>query len=396
MKNYFTLFVLLAGVIIGCQKKEEEVVTQEPSIIEDSLVINSTQVIFNWTIDYPGKICSVVEISLNEDMSNATRYGSEEETSYKVFSVTVTNLEAATKYYYRYLIWNPITHYQMEVKSFFMKPEGVIGGVFSVSSTKQVYFSKGNLQYQASTNTWQFAENQFDCIGKDNDSISSTYDGWIDLFGWGTSGYESGANCYQPWSVSTSNEDYMVGGSWLNNLVGADANSDWGVYNAIRNGGNHAGYWRTLTSSEWSYIFNTRNCSTVGGKTNARYAKAKVVMVRGVILFPDNYTHPSGVENPLGINSLDNSGWNNNSYSASEWNKMENQGAVFLPAAGSRFGKYVENFGGECNYWSTSRYDHYSTDTDVCYLYINYNTLKSEKTGGRYRGNSVRLVCSAR
>ena len=38
-------------------------------------------------------------------------------------------------------------------------PEGVINGLFSVSSTKKVYFSQGNLQYQASTNTWRFAEN---------------------------------------------------------------------------------------------------------------------------------------------------------------------------------------------------------------------------------------------
>ena len=47
----------------------------------------------------------------------------------------------------------------------------------------KIFFSQGNLQYQASTNTWRFAEHQYDLIGSDNSNISSTYSGWIDLFG---------------------------------------------------------------------------------------------------------------------------------------------------------------------------------------------------------------------
>ena len=89
-----------------------------------------------------------------------------------------------------------------------MATEGALSGVFSVSDTKQVQFSQGNLQYQASTNTWRFAENQWDyvgtqipdqyghaggtVIGSDNSNISQTYSGWIDLFGWGTSGWNNG------------------------------------------------------------------------------------------------------------------------------------------------------------------------------------------------------------
>ena len=44
-------------------------------------------------------------------------------------------------------------------------PTGAINGLFSVSGSRQVYFSRGNLQYQASTNTWRFAEHQYDYIG---------------------------------------------------------------------------------------------------------------------------------------------------------------------------------------------------------------------------------------
>ena len=71
-------------------------------------------------------------------------------------------------------------------------------GVFSVSETLQVMFSPGNLQFNAAEGThecadgtsrqgtWRFADNQWDYIGSANLNISSTYDGWTDLFGWGT------------------------------------------------------------------------------------------------------------------------------------------------------------------------------------------------------------------
>lgn len=78
-------------------------------------------------------------------------------------------------------------------------PTGAINGLFSVGESSQVYFSRGNLQYQASTNTWRFAENQWDIIAEDNALITQTFDRWIDLFSWGTSGYDHGAVCYQPW-----------------------------------------------------------------------------------------------------------------------------------------------------------------------------------------------------
>ena len=106
-----------------------------------------------------------------------------------------------------------------------------------------MYFSQGNLQYQASTNTWKFADNQYDYVGSTNSNISSFYSGWIDLFGWGTSGYHDANDPYnvnyQPWSTSTSQvnssyNNYGYGPS-INmidpNLTGTNANYDWGVYN---------------------------------------------------------------------------------------------------------------------------------------------------------------------
>ena len=77
---------------------------------------------------------------------------------------------------------------------------GMLPGYFSVSETKTVAFSQGNLQYQAApTPTWRFATNQWDVVGSadfgnvyvdevkcNNALIADDYTGWIDLFGGGT------------------------------------------------------------------------------------------------------------------------------------------------------------------------------------------------------------------
>ena len=257
---------------------------------------------------------------------------------------------------------------------------GAIKAAFSVSADKKVYFSKGNLQYQASTGMWRFAEHQYDMIGSDNSNISSSCSGWIDLFGWGTSGWNSGANAYQPYSTSENHRDYYPGGDYTNNLTGSYANADWGVYNKISNGGNAAGMWRTLTDSEWNYVISYR--------TDASYLRgtATVNGVNGLILLPDNWTLPTGVTFTYG-----ESGWSQNTYSASEWSKMEANGAVFLPAAGYRGDTDVRDVGSYGFYWSSSAYGSddyaYSQNFRSNYVYTN----------GIYRGNgrSVRLVQDA-
>ena len=262
-------------------------------------------------------------------------------------------------------------------------PTGAINGKFTINASgDKVYFSQGNLQYQASTQKWQFAANQYDCIGN-NSSISSSYSGWIDLFGWGTSGWNSGANCYQPWSTSTTNSDYYPGGSYTNNLTGSYANADWGVYNAVSNGGNQAGLWRTLTggsSGEWYYVFNTRNTSS-----GIRYAKAQVAGVNGVILLPDDW---SASTYSLTNTNTSGASFSSNTVSASQWTTLENAGAVFLPAAGYRYGTSVYNVGSYGNYWSSS----YNDSDSAYYVYFFGSFLYAGNDYSRCDGFSVRLV----
>ena len=264
---------------------------------------------------------------------------------------------------------------------------GASNAVFTVAEGRTVKFSKGNLQYQASTGTWRFAEHQYDCIGADNQNISSTYNGWIDLFGWGTSGWNSGANAYQPWATSTSYSDYYPGGSYNNSLTGSYANADWGVYNRISNGGNQAGMWRTLTKDEWNYLLFTRNGSTVSGTGNARFAEATVGSVTGLIVFPDSFTLPTGIT-MVGVNSNSTeSGFSDNTYTTSEWSQLESNGALFLPAAGIRYGTEVYDVGTIGYYWS-------STDGTENYARgANFDGDDIDVGGdNRFGGISVRLV----
>lgn len=319
------------------------------------------------------------------------------------FNCTMTGLVEGTTYYVCAYATNGQGTSCGNEKSFIYirVPVGAIKGVFSVGSGKKVYFSQGNLQYQASTNTWRFATNQYDYIGDANSNISQTYSGWIDLFGWGTSGYHDSSDPYnvnyQPWSTSTAavNETYNKYGYGPStnmpstNLTGSSAQYDWGVHNTISN---TTGQWRTLTggsSGEWVYIFNTRSASTVNGVSNARYAKAKVANAQGVILFPDSYVHPSGVAQPVGINETGNAGWNGNDYSASDFALMQTAGAVFLPAAGYRKGTSVYYVGSDGNYWSAS----YNGSYDACDVgFCDSNLGANSYPGLRYGGQSVRLV----
>lgn len=246
-------------------------------------------------------------------------------------------------------------------------------GVFSVGSNKKVVFSKGNLQYQASTRTWRFAEHQWDIIGSENSKISENYSGWIDLFGWGTSGY----NGKNPWMTSTTNTDY---GNGERDIAGTYY--DWGVYNTISNGGGKN--WRTLTRDEWVYIFNTRSTSS-----GIRYAKAKVNGVNGVILLPDNWN--KSTYSLSKTNTIDAS-FSSNRISQSDWqSKFESNGAVFLPAAGNRNGTSVYNGGSGGSYWSATYYG----SGHAYYMDFYDSPLLTDFWGSREDGQSVRLVCSA-
>ena len=264
---------------------------------------------------------------------------------------------------------------------------GELPGKFSVSLTTKVHFSQGNLQYNAKQAIWRFAEHQYDTIGViGNKKIAADYDGYIDLFGWGTSGY----NDKNPWMTSITDTDY---GDGTNNIAGTAY--DWGVYNAIRNGGNETNLWCTLTSNEWGYL--------IRGRANAQklFALGTIDGINGVILLPDGWILPEGVTfNPSTENGLEWNGVNyhntasgannyaDNTYTLEEWTKMETNGAVFLPAAGYRSsGTTIYYMGTQGYYWS-------ATQNGARYAYtLNFHKdILTYYNGYRREGQSVRLV----
>ncbi|MCQ2304516.1 MAG: hypothetical protein MJZ97_05955 [Bacteroidales bacterium] len=316
--------------------------------------------------------------SSDPTLSNSTTFGG---MGTGPFNVQMTDLEIGTTYYVKAYATNSVgTAYGNEV-SFTTKglpPQGAINGLFSVSETKQVYFSQGNLQYQASTNTWRFAEHQWDWVGayvyvdgvqyliegtvsgSNNDNRSATYSGWIDLFGWGTSGRNHGAICYQPWSTGTK-DDYYAYGSANNNLSDFTGEADWG-YNAISNGGNQEGLWRTLSSSEWDYVLLHRVTSS-----GIRFAAAKVNNQRGYVVLPDDWS-----SSYYTLNNANNDNYvvdyTANTISESVWmNSFQSHGAIFLPNnMGYRDPNNVPASG---FYWSSSNYD----GSDAAMMVININ-----------------------
>ncbi|MBQ1626966.1 MAG: hypothetical protein II100_05605, partial [Prevotella sp.] len=278
-------------------------------------------------------------------------------------------------------------------------PIGAIGGIYRIGDTDRVYFSQGNLQYQASTNTWRFAENQWDFVGEglefgnvfengvkcDNELIAPDYNGWIDLFGWGTSGYDHGAVCYQPWSTDTGSGYYNAYGQSSYNLYDQTGQADWG-YNAISNGGNQENMWRTLTREEWYYVFYLRNTSS-----GIRWARATVNGVNGIIILPDNWTSIY----PIYDGNGNGGGYDSNIISATSWtNILEANGAVFLPVTRIRYETDVYTDYGD--YWSASHYDT-SFAYDVCFNDSLVDPMMYEGLLFYFRcnGYGVRLVCPA-
>lgn len=288
-------------------------------------------------------------------------------------------------------------------------PGGAVSGVFTVASGKTVYFSKGNLQYQASSQDWRFAEHQWDIVGDDNENISATYDGWIDLFGWGTSGYhKNGDVCNKYFYPYSTDNGYtpVTGipgyGPTYNgnnnpytqtdlNLIGTSVEYDWGVHNAIRYGNSDSdmdvpGTWRTLTSTEWQYVFNTRTTSS-----GTRWAMACVNSVNGVILLPDDWNN--SYYELYNVNT--GASYSSNTITEDQWNN--NFGvhkAVFLPHECYRDGTVIQTSGSyRINYYWSSTYGS-KTDSKAVQIYDNgttYGITHNKSTSRRY-GCSVRLV----
>lgn len=127
--------------------------------------------------------------------------------------------------------------------------------------------------------------------------------------------------------------------------------------------------WFVLSSDEWKYLLDKRKT-----QSGIRYAKATVNGVFGIIVLPDDWKSSYFDLKTTNITRED-------------WIiKLEANGAVFLPAAGYRFGSWDKAVGTDGYYWS-------SDPVDTPYLRFN-DAILSTMTNvfDHDYGLSVRLV----
>lgn len=246
-----------------------------------------------------------------------------------------------------------------------------LAGAFSVSADKQVRFSRGNLQYTQSTQTWSFAEHQYDMIGDANVNGSGLAD-IIDLFGW------SGSTATAKWGIGTSqsNSDYSGDfADWGTNTIGTDAPDTW----------------RTLTYDEWNYLrYSRANADNLVGVARIALNADGSKYANGLVLLPDSWTCPAGVTFKSGFSdTLSVQAYADyQTFTLADWQLLEAAGAVFLPASGRRDGSlvdYVQNYG---DYWSATPN---GLDSAYVFGFLSYGAYTY---GSRYRGygRAVRLV----
>ena len=275
------------------------------------------------------------------------------------------------------LATNPFTYPSSQ------SPTGSISGLFSVSDTKQVYFSQGNLQATTSdlgTNwIWSFAERQWDIIG--NNAANSSIDGngtvsengTVDLFGWSTASTYYGI--YNGTTTSGYSGDFV----------------DWGGL-TISNGGTESDVWKTLSVEEWNYLLDQR--TTLSG---IRFAKAWIYdenhnSIEGILLLPDNWStdyypvfHPNDKNKYFNSNIIDYDKWER---------RYGCHGAVFLPVGGVRNGNAVSGIDSniEGNYWCRD----FSSSTSANRLHFiqwnQYGNAVYTEGAQRRLGCSVRLA----
>lgn len=133
-----------------------------------------------------------------------------------------------------------------DIRNISSTPEGALTGIFSVSSTQRVYFSKGNL---VETNgVWSFSDSQTLTYGYSANSSESK-----GLFPWAD---------FSTYSITTGEGSSSLG-------------------------------WRVLTASEWEYLLGIiNNGRVVNGGRGAGYCYQKTTIngVAGLLIFPDGFT----------------------------------------------------------------------------------------------------------
>ena len=296
------------------------------------------------------------------------------------------NSPSSRYYYHCKSIWQSsatgIAAGDLGVISFtFNENREYLNGIFSVSSSKKVMFSRGNLLWTGGYKTnlddvrnsayWVFNTNQWDMGEFVAFSSTST---------------QTNSN-YFSFNTVTSNTTLLVenNGHYQGNF------EDWGSYMNT----NNDAHWMTLSAAEWTYLISGR---TLSPNTNPGYGFCRVQLpgsenyMNGMILFPDKFTAPSGITIPTtSARGTYTSTTATYTYTIQQWSELENAGCVFLPAGGK-----IEHSGSHSNpspnsegtYWTTTR----SNGNKANYFMFNGSGDISYEAVQCGTGHYVRLV----
>ena len=268
------------------------------------------------------------------------------------------------------------------------KLKDALSGVFTVAADgqgkpkKKVLFSKGNLWYgkagDAGEATFNFEANQYDTTPSSDGDRDGNH---ISHFMWCANATNAMALKYDDGEDGWNKDETFFAGK---NFT-VNGYSGWGVLTGDPNG-------------EWAYLLNTRK--TIYGKgtdvDNRRYAAVKVNDMAGLLIFPDDFSSwPSGAGNEPQTFNNNSSNWNDRNYTVEQFTVLQNNGCVFLPAAGSRYGdpsslipEELEFVGGYGSYRSAS-------PSNVNNAYASFfRSIEVYPSSGdaRCRAESVRLV----
>lgn len=240
-----------------------------------------------------------------------------------------------------------------------------LGGVFTVAADKgdgkpkKIRFSKGNLYCSGAS---------FDENGK---CTSVSDDQWF----MEQHQYDYGGN----WDGGTRISHFLWSKDCMRSLdktydgTGA-SNQDVFFTNSTNFAVNGVSAWHTLSQPEWAYLLGDST------ERSGKYRTGVTVNgVMGLVIAPDKFSGTIG-----------------NTYDATDWATAEiNDGLVFLPAAGSRFGSNgitdISNAGSYGYYWSASPIN----DLIAFDLDFNSGDVYSNYSVARDKALSVRLVTDA-
>lgn len=231
------------------------------------------------------------------------------------FTSEITGLEPGTKYYVRAYAKNAAgTGFGAERSFTTLENGGGGDGRFSVSSTTTVEFAPGNLYWDGSA--FRFEANQW--------SSASAWDAnHVSNFFWSKTASVAYVSSYSDSGASTSDV-------FFTNATETTANPNFHV------SGETAGTWRTLSQTEWNYLLNSRaNASSLRAWKELDGGTHK-----GLVILPDG--------TDVSVMS-----------SITKTSALATCGAVFLPAAGFRYGTDVSVVGSYGLYWSSTPFEDY-------------------------------------